>query len=171
MTIAGAALHSTERAGGLFQRLLPRRLGNLYGGHRLAIWLLVPVVATRLAMGANSVVNTRFVASGPEAIPLSTYDPPSPQAVFSLFALLGLSHLLVALQGVIVLVRYRALVPLFYLLLLAHALGAQALLAARPIAAATPGFGVSLSLVLLAATVAGFVLSLAPSAIPSQGVR
>jgi hypothetical protein len=172
MTTAVAARQSGERAGGVFERFLPRQLDNAYRGRRLAIWLLVAVVLTRLAMGANSIVNTSFVATGPDAIPLSSYDPAAAQAVIGLFALLGLSHLLLALQGVVVLIRYRALVPLFYLLLLAHALGAQALLAWRPIApAAAPGFGVSLSLVLLAATILGFGLSLSASASPSESVR
>ena len=172
MTTGVAAMPSREGMGGVFERLLPRRLDNAYGGRRLAIWLLIPVVATRLVMGANSIINTRFVASGPDAIPLSTYDPAAAQAVLGLFALLGLFNLLVAMQGMVVLVRYRALIPLFYLLLLLQALGAKAVAALRPIAsAATPGFGVSLTLVLLTATIVGFVLSLAPSAAPSQGAR
>ena len=172
MTGGVAAMPSTERGGGVFERLLPRQLGDTYRGHRLAIWLLVPLVLARLAMGANGVINTRFVASGPDAIPLSTYDPAGAQAVIALFALLSFSNLLLALQGGIVLVRYRALVPLFYLLLLVQALGVKALLVLRPIApAATPGFGVSLTFVLLAVTIVGFVLSLAPSAAPSKGVR
>ena len=66
------------------------------------------------------------------------------------------------------LIRYRALIPLFYLLLVAHALGAQALLAWRPLGpAAAPGFGVSFSLVLVATTILGFGLSLSASASPS----
>ena len=172
MTIAAAAMQSGEPAGGVLARLLPRQVDNGYRGHRLAVWLLIPLVLARLAMGANGVINTRFVASGPDAIPLSTYDPAGAQAVIALFALLSFSNLLLALQGGVVLVRYRALVPLFYLLLLVQALGVKAVLVLRPMApAATPGFGVSFTLVLLAATVVGFVLSLAPSAAPSQGVR
>jgi hypothetical protein len=172
MTTAVAARQSGKWARDVFERLLPRQVDNLYRGGRLAIWLLIPVVLTRLVMGANSIVNTRFVASGPDAIPLSTYGPAAAQAVIGLFAVLGLSHLLIALQGMVVLVRYRALVPLFYLLLLAQALGGEAVAALRPIAAnATPGFGVSLSLVLLAATILGFGLSLAAPAADSESAR
>jgi hypothetical protein len=169
MTTAIAARQSGKWAQDLFERLLPRQIDNLYRGRHLAIWMLIPVVLTRLVMGANSIVNTRFVASGPDAIPLSTYGPAAAQTVIGLFAVLGLSHLLLALQGVVVLVRYRALVPLFYLLLLANALGGEAVAALRPIASnATPGFGISLSLVLLAATILGFGLSLAAPAAASE---
>ena len=172
MTTAVAARQSGKWAQDMFERLLPRQIDNIYRGRRLAIWLLIPVVLTRLVMGANSIINTRFVATGPDAIPLSTYGPAAAQTVIGLFALLGLSHLMVALQGVVVLIRYRALVPLFYLLLLAYALGGEAVAALRPIApAATPGFGVSLSLVLLAATVLGFGLSVAPPAAPTESAR
>src|ERR1700679_4183105 len=164
MTTAVAARQSGKWAQDLLERLLPRQIDNLYRGRRLALWLLIPVVLTRLVMGANSIINTRFVASGPDAIPLSSYGTAAAQAVVGLFAVLGLSHLLVALQGVVVLIRYRALVPLFYLLLLAYALGGEAVPTLRPIASnATPGFGVSLSLVHLAATILGFGLSLAPA--------
>ena len=80
MTTAAADRPSRERADGVFERLLPRQVDDAYRGRRLAIWLLVGVVLTRLAMGANSIVNT---------IPLSSYDPAAAHAVIGLFACLA----------------------------------------------------------------------------------
>lgn len=147
----------------MLNRIFPRQFDNHYRGHWLAIWLLAPIVALRLVIGTNSILNTRFVATSADGIPLSSFDAAGAQAVISLFALLGLFQLLLALQGVVVLIRYRAMIPLFYLLLLIHQLGGRALALAHPIAqsgASSAQIGSAIVLALLAITLAGFVLSL-----------
>ncbi|HEY5008676.1 MAG TPA: hypothetical protein VII42_11770, partial [Caulobacteraceae bacterium] len=84
-------------------------------------------------------------------------------SVVSLFALLGLFQLLLGLQGAVVLVRYRAMIPLMYLLLLAQQLGSRAVALARPMAesgASGAHLGSAIVLAVLAMTVVGLVLSL-----------
>ena len=156
----------------MFEKIFPRQIDNTYRGARFALWLLAPIVLLKLMIGANSILNTRSVAITADGIPLGSYDAAGAQAVVSLFALLGLFHLLLGLQGAVVLVRYRALIPLMYLLLLIQQLCSRALLLAHPIAesgASSARFGSAIVLALLAMTVIGFVLSLlGPSDLPRR---
>ena len=140
--------------------LLPRRADNDYRGFRLALWLFGLVVFMKLAIGLNSIFNGRSVASSADGIPLDTYTPAGARAVVSLFALLGLSHLVMVLLCVLVLVRYRTLVPLMFTLLLLEHLGRRLIFYFLPIArtGASPAFGINL--VLLALMVAGLAHSL-----------
>jgi hypothetical protein len=153
----------------MINRIFPRQFDNRYRGNRLAIWLLVPVILIELLIGANSVINTRAVATGPDAIPLDSFGTGGAQAVLALFALLGLCRLLFALQGVVVLVRYRAMIPFTYLLLLILQLGSKALSLVRPIAssgASSAQIGSAVILALLAMLLIGFVLSLLNETVP-----
>lgn len=145
----------------MLDRIFPQQFDNAFRGHRLAIWLLIPIVVLRLIMGANSILITRAVATSADGIALSSFNAPGAEAVLSLFALLGLSLLMLALQGVLVLIRYRAMIPFFYLLLLLQELGPKALALAHPMARSGAGTGAAFVLAMLAMTLIGFVLSLA----------
>lgn len=147
----------------MIDRLFPKQFDNVFRGLWPGLWLFAPVVLVELAMGVNTVFNTRFVATSADGIPLDRFDAGGADAVLALFALTGLFRLLLALQGLLVLVRYRAMIPLMYLLLLVLHLGSKALLAAHPIArsgAASAEAGSALIFAILAALVAGLVLSL-----------
>jgi hypothetical protein len=159
----------------MLSRIFPTRFDNTsYRGHRLAIWFFIPITLLRLMMGVNCILFTRFVATG-DGIPLFTYSAASAETVVSLFALLGLSNLLLALQGVVVLIRYRAMLPFMYLVLLSDHFGSKALLLVNPIArsgAATVGTlsaPIAISLAILAMTLIGFVLSLLKFGSPPGG--
>jgi hypothetical protein len=147
----------------MLNRILPERLDNHYRGHWLAIWLLVPIVVVKLVIGANSMLNTRFVATSADGIPLDRFNAGGAEAVVALFALLGLFQLLLGLQGVVVLVRYRAMIPLMFLLLLIQQVGRRALALAYPMAesgVSSARFGSALVLAILAMTLIGLALSM-----------
>ena len=147
----------------MLNRIFPRQIDNNYRGHWLAIWLFVPVVLMELAMGANSIINTRLVAMSADGIPLDRYGTGGADAVIALFALAGLFRVLLALQGVVVLIRYRTMIPFMYLELLILQSGSKALLLINPIAksgVSTAQLGSAFILALLAFLLIGFVLSL-----------
>jgi len=150
----------------MFSRIFPAQFDNAsYRGYRLAIWLFIPITLLRLMMGVNCIFFTRFVATG-DGIPLVTYSADSAETVVAFFALLGLANLLLALQGVAVLIRYRAMIPFMYLVLLIDHFGSEAILRVNPIAragAATVGalsIPTAINLAILSMTLTGFVLSL-----------
>jgi len=144
----------------MFDRLLPLQADNAYRGAFAALWLLGLLVAAKAAMGLNVVHNGRRVAVEADGIPLDTFTPGGRQTVLALFAAWGLGQVVLAALGAIVLVRYRALVPLVFSLFLAEHLGRKLVFQVIPIvrAGSPPGFWVNL--VLLALMLAGFVLSL-----------
>jgi hypothetical protein len=146
----------------MLNRIFPLRLDNHFRGYRLAIWLLIPVVILKLGIGGNSMINTRHVATTADGIDLASFNAGGAREVISLFALLGLFQFLLGAQGALVLIRYRAMIPLMYLLLIVQQLGSRALNLAHPTAssaAAGAHFGSALTLAILAMTLAGFALS------------
>ena len=142
--------------------IFPSQADNQYRGQKLALVLLGLVIALRLIMGANSVFNTHLVATTADGIPVDSYPAAAAQTILSMFAALGLNYLLWCAFGIIVLIRYRTLVPLTFLLLLTGLLArrVQSYLLPVPIVGAPPAKIVGL--VLIALMVSGLVLSLWP---------
>ena len=104
--------------GAMLNRLFPRQVDNRFDGHRAALWLLGLLIALKLAMSLNSIVNTASVAAGADGIPLASFGPAAARQVLLLFALMALGQLTLTLIALAALIRYRALVPFIYLVLL-----------------------------------------------------
>lgn len=96
--------------------LLPTDLSNNYRGTRLAIGFFLLLTVVTLARSIAHIVLPDGGAQSIATIPLDSYAPPAADAVIHLFALWGLSQLIVAVIYVIALLRYRTLIPLLYLL-------------------------------------------------------
>jgi hypothetical protein len=153
--------------------LLPRTIDNTFRGWRLGLWLFVPVLIVRLGIGFNSAFNAHDTAMNADGIPLDRYGVDGAHEAVALFALLGFSQFLLALLGVVALVRYRAMIPLMYLMFLVLQLGSKVLNAYHPTlkgSAKVISEGVPVATIvvysLLGMLVVGFVLSL----IPRRGV-
>ena len=97
-------------------------MDNGYTGYRAALWLLGLFIAVKLAMSLNSIFNTAAVAQGADRIPLDTFEPEAARTVLTLFALMMLGQLALALIALVTLIRYRTLVPFVYLVLLGEQL-------------------------------------------------
>jgi hypothetical protein len=104
----------------VMQRLLPKQVDNSFDGLRPALWLLGILIAMRLAMSLNSILNTADVAGNADGIPLASFSPEAARQVLLLFALMALGHLFLTLVALTALIRYRALVPFVYLVLLSE---------------------------------------------------
>jgi hypothetical protein len=144
----------------MLNRLLPRQADNAYRGYRLALWVFGLLVLVRTIMSVNSMINGRDIASSADGIPLETYTPDGARTVVSLFAVLGLSNLMICILGIVVLVRYRALVPLMFSLLLLQHLARRVIHQFLPIATTGDPPASVINLVLLSLMVVGLVLSL-----------
>lgn len=111
----------------MLDRLLPRQADNRFDGLRPALWLLGLLIFLKLAMSLNSIFNTESVAAGADGIPLASYGPEAAREVLLLFALLSLGQLTLTLIALVALIRYRALVPFIYLVLLGEQLARRAI--------------------------------------------
>jgi hypothetical protein len=153
----------------MLARLFPKQIDNDYRGYLLALILFVPVVLLKLTIGVNTMgvnpwVSSRRVITGADGIPLDTFSPAAQEIVVLLFAYWGLAQVLLCVLCLLALVRYRALVPLMYLLLLADQLGRKALTQLHTVeptaASAGSNIGFFINLGLLAALLIGFALSI-----------
>ncbi len=143
----------------MFNQLLPKRIDNTYRGYTPALWIFGLLMFMRVAISLNSILNGHTVASTADGIPLDTLTPAGAQTVVSLFALLGLSRLVISLLGILALARYRAMVPLMFALLLLEHLSRTLILQVLPIPRAGTPPGSMVNLVLLALMVVGLALS------------
>lgn len=140
--------------------LFPKTFDNTYRGRRLALWLFGVLVFMKLAMSLNSIFNGYKIATSADGIPLDTYPPAAAQTFVAAFALLGLSNLIICLLCLLVLIRYRTMVPLMFALLLLEHLGKRLILMFLPIVrTGTPPAPV-INLILLGLMIAGLALSL-----------
>jgi len=144
----------------MLNRLVPRQADNRYRGSRIALWLFGVVILLRAVMSLNSIFNGRVVATTADGIPLDSFTPDGAQTVLSLFALLALSHLMICLVGIVVLARYRTLVPLMFVLLLLHYAGRTAIHEFIPVVRVGLPPASVINLTLLALMVTGLALSL-----------
>jgi len=143
----------------MFNRILPRQVDNTYRGYKVALWLfgLLVFMKAGISLAASSTATLRRVP--PTGSPWTHSRPPA-RGRSSLFALWGLSQLMICLLCVLVLVRYRAMVPFMFALLLLEHLSRKLILQIMPIdtTGAPPGYFINLGL--LALMIGGLALSL-----------
>lgn len=144
----------------MLNQLLPRQADHHYQGHKLALWLFGALMVLKTVISINSMINGDVVASSADGIPLDTYPAGAAATIVSLFALSGLRQLTFCLIGLVVLVRYRTLVPLMFALLLLEHAGRQVILQVLPISRTDRPPGAMVTMVLLAITVVGLGLSM-----------
>ena len=121
------------------KRLLPERADNACPGNGLAPGFFALVLGLKIYVGLGSLLNGRAMARAGDGIALDGFTAGSSQAVVSLYALWGLEHLAICVLGLVVLIRYRALIPLMFALFLLEHLGRKLVLHFTPLAA--PGMG------------------------------
>jgi hypothetical protein len=144
----------------MLNQLFPERIDNTYRGYRLALWLFALLLLMKVAMSVNCILNGYSVASSADGIPLDTFTSAAAQTIVSLVAIWGLAHLMISVLGIVVLVRYRSMIPLMFALLLVEHLGRKLILRFLPLVrtGTPPGFFVNLAL--LAVMIVGLALSL-----------
>ncbi len=139
--------------------LFPRVADNHYIGQRLALWLFA-LMPLKIAMGVNVMVNARSVAQSADGIPLQILDSLGGSAFLFMFAAWGLCQLVLGLACLVVLTRYRNLVPLAFLALLVEQAGRYLLHLYWPIERVGTPPGTYINAILLGIMLLGLALSL-----------
>jgi hypothetical protein len=156
----------------MLSRLFPKTIDNGYRGPRTAVGLLVLVVLMKLSTCLGTIFATRRVALGPDGVPVDRVSPEIAGVMLQMLALIGLDQLVLTLVAVIALVRYRAMIPLAFLLLLTEQLGRRVIHMTHPaVHAEGATAGVYINLAILALMVIGFVLSLTERRMASAKAR
>lgn len=155
----------------MLSRLFPKQIDNDYRGHVVAIWLLVPLVLIKLLQGGsvagfNPWATSRFILETADGVPIDTYDVGAASHLVFLFAAWGLNIFLFGILSAIALIRYRAMIPLIYLLMLAEQIGRKWQSMTHlgvPLIPAGLSASALINTAFTAVMVIGLALSLAPS--------
>ena len=154
----------------MLRDLFPDRIDNAYRGRSLALWLLALVAFVKLLQSVAVLASGYTIAKGADGIPLDSYPPAAAQTVVALFALVGLSRLILSLLCGIVLLRYRRAVPFMFALLALEYLAKELTLHFVPLVRAGAPVGPTVNLALFGLTVVGLALSLSsPGSTPRAG--
>lgn len=145
-------------------RLFPKTFDNVYRGNIVGLWLFVPVMLIKALQCVESIFNAHDTAIRADGIPLATFPPAAATEIVSMFMLLGLYLLILPVQSIVVLIRYRSMVPFMYLSLLTLQLSTRLLHALTdpptPVGDHPVGFYVNFGI--MGVTALGFILSLVP---------
>ena len=144
----------------MLSRVFPRYFDNTYRGHRVALWLFGAVLLMKTAIALGTIFNGRTAAQTADGIPLDSFGVAGAAAVVSLFAIWGLAQFVISLIGVLALVRYRAMVPLMFVLFLFEHVMRRVIFVVLPIPRDGTAPGLAINLALLAVMAVGLVLSL-----------
>ena len=144
----------------MLSRILPPRIDNRFRGHAAALWLFVPLVFMKVALGMAHIFRADGGAQSVSTMPLDTYPHGAAQNIIGLMARMGLEQLLLGLLFVVVLLRYRALVPLMNAVAVEHYAAQLAIAAMKPLALAGTSGASTMHLVIGVISVAGLLLSL-----------
>jgi hypothetical protein len=144
----------------VLRRILPARVDNIYRGHPVGLWLFVPIALIKFSQSLTHLLKHDGGAQSISTIPLDAYPPGAAQNIIGMFARLGLEQFLLASIFLLVLIRYRALIPLMYVLMVAQFLGGKIVAQFKPLVLAGTS-GVSTPFLVIAVlSVVGLVLSL-----------
>ena len=144
----------------MLDSILPRQIDNSYHGRKPALWLLGLFVLVKMAQSVSVLVDGPAVLSSADGIPLDTFGPAAAQTVVSVWTLLALTRLWIFLAGLLVLARYRSLVPFMFVFLLLVDFGRVVVLQFLPIARIGTPAAPIVNQLLLALAIIGLVLSL-----------
>jgi hypothetical protein len=144
----------------VLSRLLPERIDNHYRGHPVALWLFVPITLQKLAMSFTHLFKADGGAQSISTMPLDTYPSSAAQNIVGLMARLGVEQLLLAVLLVLALLRYRAMIPLMYALIVAHYLASRGVSLIKPLVLAGTSGARTPALVIAILSAAGLGLSL-----------
>ena len=144
----------------MLKRIFPERLDNHYRGYKLALWFFILITFMKVAISLIHIFYADGGAQSISTIPLDTYTVGASQNVIAIFSRMGLDQLLLGLVFVVVLFRYRAMIPVMYVLIILGYIGLEGIASMKPLALAGMS-GANLShLVLTVLSISGLVLSL-----------
>ena len=147
----------------MLERVFPSAADFTYRGSRIALCLLGLVLFLKLAIALGAIFNGQYAATVADGIPIDSYTPQGAQAFLSLFASLGLSQFMSGAFGVVLLLKYRPLVPLFLFFLVVEYVARKSVSVYIPIERSGQAPGGIINWAIFAVMVLAFILSIRQS--------
>jgi hypothetical protein len=104
----------------LLENLLPRQITNEFPGLKPALWGFYLFTALTLWRSQHHLFAPDGGAQSIATIPLDTYSDAAASTIIGVFALWGLSQLVIGLIYLVAAIRYRSMIPMLYLLSLSE---------------------------------------------------
>ncbi len=101
----------------IINRILPQNINNSYLGYDLAKYVFYILTAITLWRSQHHLFSPDGGAQSIATIPLDTFTSNGAAAVIGVFGLWGLSQLIIGILYLLTSLKYRALIPLVYLLM------------------------------------------------------
>jgi hypothetical protein len=101
----------------MIKYLFPNSIDNDYKGNKAPLYLFYLVTAFTVVRSIIHLVSPDGGAQSIATIPLHLYSKDASDTIIHMFAEWGLSQLLLGLFYVVVLIKYKSLIPLMYLFL------------------------------------------------------
>lgn len=124
-----------------FKAIFPNVIDNNYLGTKLSKYLFYCLTIMTLWRSQHHLLALDGGAQSIATIPLDLFSPDAASTVIGIFAVWGLSQIIIAFMYVLTAIRYKSLIPLMYLTAMAEYLGRLAISHYKPIvtAAEAPG--------------------------------
>ncbi len=100
----------------LVNRVFPENFNNEFKGHRLSLWFFYALTALTLWRSQHHLFAEDGGAQSIASIPLDSFSASAGATVVSVFALWGLSQLIIGFVYLVVCLRYKSMIPLMLLL-------------------------------------------------------
>lgn len=104
----------------MLNHVFPQKADNDYQGKPIALWVFAAITIVTIARSLVHIIAPDGGAQSIATIPLETYTDAGARTVVLMFAYWGISQLLMGFVYLLVLIRYRAMIPLMYLLMAAE---------------------------------------------------
>ncbi len=95
---------------------LPAKIDNTFAGKKISLWFFYMLTITTLWRSQHHLLATDGGAQSIATIPLDTYSAEASATVIGLFALWGLSQLMIGVVYLAACLKYKALIPFLYAL-------------------------------------------------------
>lgn len=135
----------------ILKTLFPKQITNRFQGQKIALYVFIPLTLMLIFRSCMHLLAPDGGAQSIATIPLDTYSDGAAANVIAIFSQWGLSQLLLTGLFILVLVRYRSLIALFYLLFALEQCGRMAVGHFKPVVTleTTPGAAANLPLLII----------------------
>ena len=100
--------------------IFPKTIDNKYNGYKLSLYFFYLITSVTLVRSLIHIIAPDGGAQSIATIPLNQYPQDAATTVILIFSLWGSSQLILGLIYVVVVIKYKSLIPLMYLLLFAE---------------------------------------------------
>jgi len=102
----------------MLNKILPKKLENKFTGHKIALYAFVIITIITIARSLIHILTQDGGAQSIATIPIDNYPTQAANAVILIFAYWGISQLIIGILYLIVILRYKDLIPLMYIFLI-----------------------------------------------------